>query len=201
MSDYYQQCGWPGVSPNIHPCVGHFGLMSSEERMKMNERIPDACGDILNEVAARDCKHGQLARSCNICELQAELDYAKATNWYKDVRAFHEKFGCYIAAKPGFPSPEVTKLRTDLFLEECKELSEAMKREDIVETADAFADLIYVTIGWALACGIPLDKVWAEVQKSNMLKDGGATRADGKILKPEGWVAPDIKSIIDEASK
>ena len=187
----------------------------------MNERIPDACGDILNEVAARDCKHGQLARSCNICELEQELTESRAMiaeeskayrelkekyykpvgNWYRDVKAFHEKFGCYIASKPGFPSAEVTKLRTDLFLEEVKELTEAMKREDIVETADAFADLIYVTVGWALACGIPLDKVWEEVQKSNMLKDGGATRADGKILKPEGWVAPDIKSIIDEASK
>lgn len=28
----------------------------------------------------RDCQHGQLARSCNICELESERDALKQTN-------------------------------------------------------------------------------------------------------------------------
>jgi len=167
-------------------------------------------------MSERDCEHGQLARSCNICELEQELTESRAMtaeeskayrelkekyykpvgNWYQDVKAFHQKFGCYIGTKPGFPPAEITKLRTELVLEEFRELTDAMKTGDIVATADAFADTIYVLIGWALACGIPLDKVWEEVQRSNMLKEGGGTRADGKILKPAGWTPPDVEGAI-----
>jgi len=31
------------------------------------------------------------------------------------------------------------------------------------------------------------------VQAANCAKVGGATREDGKILKPKNWVAPDIE--------
>jgi predicted HAD superfamily Cof-like phosphohydrolase len=117
-------------------------------------------------------------------------------NWYQDVKAFHEKFGCYIGKKPGFPPPEVEQLRIDLILEEFKEVVDAMKAKDIEGVADGITDLIYVLVGMAVSYGIPLDKVWAEVQKSNMLKEGGATREDGKILKPAGWVAPDIEGAL-----
>lgn len=52
----------------------------------------------------------------------------------------------------------------------------------------------------ARALNIPLDKVWAEVQRSNMAKlvDGKVVRRtqDNKILKPEGWTAPDIAGVL-----
>lgn len=56
--------------------------------------------------------------------------------------------------------------------------------------------MIYVLVGAALAFGIPLDRVWSEVQRANMAKLGGARRADGKILKPEGWQPPRIHEAI-----
>jgi hypothetical protein len=34
---------------------------------------------VVNPTAPRDCEHGQLARSCNICELQAVLSVSQAT--------------------------------------------------------------------------------------------------------------------------
>lgn len=71
---------------------------------------------------------------------------------------------------------------------------------DIVETADALADLIYVIYGMALESGIDLDEVLAEVHSSNLSKlmpDGSVKRReDGKVLKGPDFRRPDISSII-----
>ncbi len=71
---------------------------------------------------------------------------------------------------------------------------------DLVETADALADLVYVVYGMALEMGIDLDAVLAEVHSSNLSKlmpDGTVRRrADGKILKGPGFREPDIGAVI-----
>lgn len=68
---------------------------------------------------------------------------------------------------------------------------------DLVETADALADLVYVIYGMAIESGIDLDKVLAEVQASNLSKlmpDGSVKlREDGKVLKGPGFFAPNIR--------
>ena len=109
-----------------------------------------------------------------------------------DVREFHERFGVPILDAPKMPTEERQRLRRSLILEEAIETCEAIERGDIIEAADGIADLIYVALGSALEFGIPIERVWAEVHRSNMEKIGGATREDGKILKPPGWVRPDI---------
>ncbi len=66
--------------------------------------------------------------------------------------------------------------------------------------ADAIADDIYVLVGSALEYGIPLDKVWDEVQDSNMKKfpNGVAVFNDiGKLMKPADWKPPDVASAIE----
>ncbi len=118
-----------------------------------------------------------------------------------DVGDFFLKFGVPMARKPAVPPADRKALRKELLYEEACELDEAIDHDDLVGIADGIADLIYVAIGTALEFGIPLARVWAEVHRTNMLKAGGATREDGKILKPEGWQAPDIQSIITEASR
>lgn len=50
----------------------------------------------------------------------------------------------------------------------------------------------------AADCSIPLWEVFQEIHRSNMRKVGGPIRADGKRLKPEGWVGPDIASKLRE---
>lgn len=51
--------------------------------------------------------------------------------------------------------------------------------------------------------GIPLQAVWDEVQRSNMAKvvDGVVVRdpVTGKILKPDGWTAPDVAGVLERA--
>ncbi len=106
-----------------------------------------------------------------------------------------------MARKPGIPADSRKDLRKALINEERCELEAAINTDDLVGIADGIADLIYVAVGTALEFGIPLPRVWAEVHRTNMLKTGGAVRPDGKILKPSDWVAPDIKSIITEASR
>ena len=82
-----------------------------------------------------------------------------------------------------------------------RELLPAMEAGDMPEIADAMADSIYVIVGAALEYGIPLDRVWAAVQRANMAKVDPATgkvrkRHDGKVLKPEGWTPPDISAAL-----
>ena len=93
-----------------------------------------------------------------------------------DVREFHERFGVPILDAPKMPTGERQRLRRALILEEAIETCEAIERGDIIEAADGIADLIYVAIGAALEFGIPLDRVWAEVHRSNMAKVGGSTK-------------------------
>lgn len=80
-----------------------------------------------------------------------------------------------------------------------------LTREGMVTVADALADIIVVCVGMALELGIPLDRVWAEVQRSNLAKraaDGSVRRRpDGKVLKPDGWTPPDIERALQEPTQ
>lgn len=75
---------------------------------------------------------------------------------------------------------------------------------DIVETADALADLVYVIYGMAIESGIDLDRVLAEVQASNLSKlmpDGSVKlREDGKVLKGPDFFAPNVRRALGMGS-
>lgn len=117
---------------------------------------------------------------------------------YAQVQEFHRAFKAWEEPYPHFPPDgTVTAMRVNLIGEECLELVNAIEDKDLVETADALADLLYVVYGAAIAFGIDIRPVFDEVHRSNMAKVGGPTRADGKILKPEGWKPPDVKGIIE----
>jgi predicted HAD superfamily Cof-like phosphohydrolase len=89
-----------------------------------------------------------------------------------------------------------------LITEEFNELCDAEEANDLVEIADALADIIYIACGTAVSYGIPLDKVFEEVHRSNMAKlvDGKVLRReDGKVQKPEGWTPPDIEGVLKKS--
>ena len=92
-----------------------------------------------------------------------------------------------------------------LIIEEYKELVVAFGNRDLTEIADACADLKWVIEGLEHTLKIPQQEVWDEVARSNLAKisDDGKVhkREDGKVLKPEGWTPPDIKSIIKRKKK
>lgn len=78
---------------------------------------------------------------------------------------------------------------------------------EMVEAVDAFLDIAVVAYGGALeVAGIAATHRAAdEVTRSNLAKigpDGAvAKRADGKVMKPEGWTAPDIAGALDVAAR
>lgn len=118
----------------------------------------------------------------------------------RDVRAFHEACDHPVLDAPRIVGERVV-LRRELLAEEFYETMDALRVHDLEGVADGLADLIYVAVGMAVEFGIPLDRVWDEVQRANMAKVDPATgkvrrREDGKILKPEGWQAPDIAKAV-----
>jgi predicted HAD superfamily Cof-like phosphohydrolase len=119
---------------------------------------------------------------------------------FEMVREFMVKFGQEVKTSPELPSREVQQLRLELIAEELNELWDALEANDIVEVADALADILYVTYGAGLAFGIDLDKCFAEVQRSNMTKlgeDGNPIyREDGKIIKGPNFEQPDLQSVL-----
>jgi predicted HAD superfamily Cof-like phosphohydrolase len=120
-------------------------------------------------------------------------------NFYTDVKEFHQAFGQRVGETPELPSKEERDLRKNLLAEEYTEYVVAEYKDDLIEIADALADIIYITCGTAVSYGIPLDKLFAEVHRSNMAKlvDGKVIRrSDGKVQKPEGWTPPNVKRVL-----
>lgn len=118
------------------------------------------------------------------------------TDTFDDVKVFMEACD---QVETGFGNQ--SNLYMELITEEYKELVEAYLNKDIVEIADACRDLIWVIEGLEHTLNIPQQEVWDEVSRSNLQKigpDGKVhKREDGKVLKPEGWTPPDIKSLFE----
>lgn len=118
-------------------------------------------------------------------------------DWFQDVYEFHRKFGCRISTTPTIMPPDVADLRENLEQEEFDEILAAVEARDLPGIADGVVDLIYVLLGRLVSYGIDPRPIWNAVHAANMAKEGGATRGDGKILKPAGWVAPDVAGLIE----
>lgn len=121
---------------------------------------------------------------------------------YEMVKQFHETYGMGIRNKPELEIP-TKQMRLDLVLEEADEYREAVEAGDLVEIADALADLVYVAYGAAIEHGINLDAVLEEVHRSNMSKLHHETglpiyREDGKVLKGENYTPPAVKDVLKE---
>ena len=110
------------------------------------------------------------------------------TKLARDVREFMVAFGQHVANKPSVPPDDVVRLRLRLVVEEMFELLSACdaylgqggvveryaKPEvDMVELADALADIDYVIEGTRIAFGIQGTQIADAVHKSNMAKVGG----------------------------
>lgn len=93
-------------------------------------------------------------------------------NPLNDVAAFHTTFEMPIVDEPTIPSKERCALRISLLQEELNELKEAIDNDDLVECADAFADIQYVLSGAILEFGLgsKFKSLFDEVQRSNMSK-------------------------------
>ena len=116
------------------------------------------------------------------------------TNVFEDVN----KFGSACDQ----PASEANyKMYLDLIREETDELEEAIQDNDKVEQLDALVDILVVTVGAIRAAGWDGEGAWKEVMDTNFAKIDPTTnkvikREDGKVLKPEGWKAPQLAQFI-----
>lgn len=126
-----------------------------------------------------------------------------------DIRAAQKAVEAFMAAGgqttniiPKVPADPVADRRILMLKEEVEELVGAWENDDIVEYADAIADIIYVALGAAVEAGIDIEPVIEEVIDSNNSKidwergQPWARHDNGKIAKDEHYRAPDIRSII-----
>ena len=92
-------------------------------------------------------------------------------------------------------------LYLNLIKEEFNELQVAIDDNDKVEQLDALLDMIVVIAGAIHSAGFDGEGGWEEVIRSNMSKVDPATgkvlkRADGKVLKPATFSAPDLNPFL-----
>ena len=94
-------------------------------------------------------------------------------------------------------------LYTNLIIEEHQELLEATLSDDRVEQLDALIDILVVTIGAIHSMGADAEGAWKEVMTTNFAKIDHETgkvrkREDGKVLKPLGWTAPELRPFVKD---
>ena len=116
------------------------------------------------------------------------------TNPFKDIDTF-------ATACDQPPSEDNYKMYLSLIDEEYDELLDAVVAKDRVEQLDALVDILVVTMGAIRAGGFDGEGAWKEVMDTNFAKIDADTgkvrkREDGKVLKPEGWKAPDLAKFI-----
>ena len=118
------------------------------------------------------------------------------TNPFKDIDTFH-------TACDQEPSEANYEMYLDLIDEEYIELQKALRKHNTVEQLDALVDILVVTMGAIRAGGFDGEGAWKEVMDTNFAKINPETgkvikREDGKVLKPEGWKAPELAQFIGD---
>ena len=90
-----------------------------------------------------------------------------------------------------------------LIKEEVAELMQAHSQGDQIEQLDALIDILVVTVGAIHSMGADGEGAWKEVMKTNFAKIDKETgkvrkREDGKVLKPVGWVPPELRQYLSK---
>jgi len=129
-------------------------------------------------------------------------------DYLRMIREFHEKYEHYTSNKPAIPDDKTIDLRYRLIEEELLETLGALRdmmnfdhnNKQLIELADGIADCMVVLLGTALAFGIPIDEVFAEVHRSNMTKSFEKNEY-GKTIKGDAWEPPKIREILERHMK
>ena len=121
------------------------------------------------------------------------------TNPFRD----QEKFMKACDQSVGKYNADQYELYFNLIQEEMKELFAAVLVQDRKEQLDALIDILVVTIGAIHSAGFDAEGAWKEVMQTNFAKIDKETgkvrkREDGKVLKPIGWIPPDLKQFIKD---
>ncbi len=126
------------------------------------------------------------------------------------VREFHEAFNHPVGTLPNVMTPELVAKRLKWMREELDEFELWASRvgdpdwdQELVlaEMYDAMIDEIYFDLGTLVIMGLQVQPGFLIVHGANMAKlhdgpDGtkvAVYNEDGKVVKPEGWTAPDLR--------
>ena len=124
---------------------------------------------------------------------------ARPSPWERKVKSFRKSFNVPSPTGLDINSPR-GELAVSMVEEEVAELRAAYNDKNIVEIADALADVVYTAIGCAEDFGIDLNAVLEEVHASNLRKIWGDGKVhyhpNGKVAKPTGWTPPNIKGVL-----
>ena len=130
--------------------------------------------------------------------------FDKRPDLIKDIDQFHKKFGFEKNEKVGIPdNNELVNFRTSFLMEELAEYTQAITKKDAAGALDALVDIVYIALGTAWLFNLPFEKAWNEVQKANMSKVRAKSKSKKRgtsfdVIKPQGWVAPNIERIVEE---
>jgi predicted HAD superfamily Cof-like phosphohydrolase len=120
------------------------------------------------------------------------------TTMREDVEKFINTIG---------PDARTISIYEKLINEEYKEFTDSYWEADENRLNEAM-DLVWVVLGYCIARGWDVDGAWKELTRANMdkLQFDPATgqlkrREDGKILKPTGWVKPDMTSFLTRSEE
>lgn len=119
----------------------------------------------------------------------------------KALTEFHEAFGCPVGASAITWDDKAGKqLRFDLIQEEFKEVFQAFNSDDQANLLKELCDLVYVTVGTAVAFGWDFNKAFRRVHESNMSKlgpNGEVIRnTAGKVLKSPDYKPADLSDLV-----
>ena len=131
-----------------------------------------------------------------------EEDALRVNTFFDDVRDFHRKFEIQYDGPPRDKlDVKLQEFRDKRFLEELNELRESQIATDRL---DAYVDIIYILLGTVHHHGWDFNEAWRRVHAKNMLKkrvDSAKNSRFGHdfdIVKPDGWVAPDLSDLVVE---
>ena len=112
---------------------------------------------------------------------------------FNKVRDFRTKLKLPVSNKAQVLEPVDISFYARFLMEELSELMKAHEKNNLVDAADAIADLAYVTMGCAHHMGIPLPEILDIVHDCNMKKVPGATSRGTQqdASKPVGWTGPE----------
>lgn len=120
----------------------------------------------------------------------------------RKVLEFYERADLNPAKRPlTMPSEKLRELAVNLISEELHELNEAFGKRNIIDVADAIADVLYTAFGAAVVCGLDMEPIFDLVHQANMKKIGGPKNFTGKQLKPDGWKPADLEAELERQVK
>jgi phosphoribosyl-ATP pyrophosphohydrolase len=126
---------------------------------------------------------------------------AEAWGPVQAVREWLQRAGLPVHDHPTLDvPPKAREMACALIEEEAAEFRAAVEASDLVEIADAVADLIWVTLEAGATFGIPIEPVFAEVHRSNLAKietDPVTVNAAGKIVGGPAFSPPDLLPILE----